>query len=127
MSEHPDAFETPAGGVPFEGGKFIKETIGGAGKKGDGKVRGVFVLRKEEDEVDLDKDEWDGEVNEGPELEGVRTTEERRGQAEYLGRERPGSEAKSVELDVEPRLTVEQYVFLYSSILFQVLEGIWGW
>jgi NADH dehydrogenase (ubiquinone) 1 alpha subcomplex subunit 5 len=97
IAEHPEVFTTPEGGVAHDGGKHLKEVF-------DGKS---FVTTKPDKAVDDLIDEWDGEENLGPELEGTRTTAERKGQS-VLGQKRPGSDTKSVEWEAEPKLTVEQ-------------------
>lgn len=97
IAEHPEVFNTPEGGVDHEEGKHVKDVKGGR----------VFVTSKVERKVDDTTEEWDGEVNEGPELEGTRSASDRRGQA-VIGMKRPGSDEKSVVWETEPKLTVEQ-------------------
>ena len=99
MSEHPDVFNTPEGGVDFDNARHTKNTR-------DGKM---FVVTKVDEEYDDTRVEWDGEEDTSPELEGVRTTEERKGQ-KVLGMERPGQDVKTIEWDPEPALTADQYV-----------------
>jgi NADH dehydrogenase (ubiquinone) 1 alpha subcomplex subunit 5 len=99
IAEHPEVFNTPAGGVDHDEGRHVKETK-------DGKQ---FVTSKIEKFVDDTIEEWDGEENLGPELEGTRTTQERKGQS-VLGKERPGTDTKTVQWDPEPALTAEQCV-----------------
>jgi len=120
MKEHPEVFTTPEGGIPHEEDKYVKKAVG----------QRHFVEVKPEKELDLDNDEWDGEVDGGPVLEGNRTTGERRGQAAHLGRERPGSDEKTVRLDPQPQLTAEQIEELERRIgaglieeVIQVAEG----
>lgn len=83
--------------MPHDEGRLIKEVIGGR----------EFVTKMPERESDGLTTEWDGEINEGPQLEGSRTAAERKGQSEW-GRERPGSDVKTVELEPEPMLTADQ-------------------
>jgi len=87
-----------------------------------GGKHGFFIreIRPKRDDRDT---EWDGEVNDGPTLEGTRTKEERAGQHEMImDMYRLWQEAKkrsaegtlaSAELEPEPKLTAEQYVFLH--------------
>lgn len=72
----------------------------------DGKV---YLVRQQPPEVDQRDQEWDGELNEGPELEGIRTQEEREDQV--LSAERkPLDDTKQVAWEDEPQLTADQYV-----------------
>ncbi|TAQ85564.1 hypothetical protein B7494_g6117 [Chlorociboria aeruginascens] len=119
LAEHPEVFTTTKGGVPFEGGKHIKDVKDGR----------IFVTTQLEKEVDYSREEWDGEENFGPELEGTRTTAERKGQAVF-GTPRPGSDAKTVKWAPEPALTIEQVEEIENKIgaglieeVIQVAEG----
>lgn len=98
LTEHPEVFNTPEGGVAHDKGRHIKETKDGRS----------FVVSKVEEEYDELKDEWDGEVAD-PELEGTRSTKDRKGQS-AIGVQRPGSDTKQVAWDPEPQLTAAQYV-----------------
>ena len=100
VKEHPEVFTTSQGGVPHDEEKHVKKTVGGS----------VFVIEKPEPEFNEVETEWDSEENTGPELEGTRTKEERAKQGAWGG-ERPGSDVKTVTLDPEPPLSVEQYVY----------------
>jgi NADH dehydrogenase (ubiquinone) 1 alpha subcomplex subunit 5 len=97
VAEHADVFDTPAGRVPYGGGKYLKHDIGGR----------QFVSTRHGRAHDDLVDEWDGEEQDGEELEGTRTEAERRGQA-ALGRERPGEDEKEVRLGAEPPLSAAQ-------------------
>ena len=100
IKAHPEVFNTPVGGVDHVGeekGKLTRTVVDG----------GVFVSSKEERAVDEINDEWDGEKDLGPELEGTRTSEERKSQIS-LAKERPGLDEKVVELEPEPKLSIEQ-------------------
>lgn len=121
IAENPNVFNTPTGGVDHDGGKHIKSVA-------DGKV---FVTTKIDRNIDDLVDEWDGEKNEGPELEGVRSTAERAGQA-ILGKKRPGSDepSKKITWESEPALTAEQVGEIENQIgaglieeVIQVAEG----
>lgn len=98
LKEHPEVFETAEGAVAHDEGRHIKETRGGT----------VFVTTKPTKEYDELTVEWDGEPDSGGELEGTRTTAERKGQAAEHGRERPGTDTKTVAWDPEPPLSAEQ-------------------
>jgi NADH dehydrogenase (ubiquinone) 1 alpha subcomplex subunit 5 len=97
LQEHPEVFETKEGTVAHDEGRHTKEVIGGK----------VFITTKAEKEYDELAVEWDGELDSGGELEGTRTTAERKGQA-AMGKERPGTDTKTVAWDPEPPLSAEQ-------------------
>lgn len=100
LEEHPEVFHTPEGEVEHDGGRHIKHTK-------DGKT---FIVSKLDVEYDDTRDEWDGEeVVE--ELEGTRSTEDRKGQS-VLGKKRPGQDIKQITWEPEPRLTADQYATL---------------
>lgn len=98
VAEHPDVFSTKEGGVAHDGSRHVKEVKNGR----------TFITTKQEKEYDELTVEWDGETDSGGELEGVRTTAERKGQAASHGRERPGTDTKTVKWDPEPPLNAEQ-------------------
>lgn len=98
IAEHPEVFNTPEGGVDYAGGRHVKVVL-------DGKT---FVNTKIEEERDELTEEWDGEKDLGPALEGSRTTAERESHLSKLGAERPGEDAKSVTWEPEPPLNSEQ-------------------
>ncbi len=99
IAEHPEVFNTPEGGVDYDGGRHLKEEF--AGK--------WFVTTKADPEDDDTVVEWDGEIDHGPELEGTRTTEERKGQS-VLGMKRPGEDEKQIKWEPEPLLSADQCV-----------------
>jgi NADH dehydrogenase (ubiquinone) 1 alpha subcomplex subunit 5 len=112
IAEHPEVFNTPEGGVDYDKGRHLKETFDGRS----------FVTTKLDMEFDDDTlNEWDGEEDLGPELEGTRTTAERKGQS-VLGMKRPGEDEKQVKWNPEPPLTADQYVMSQHCIL-QTLTG----
>jgi NADH dehydrogenase (ubiquinone) 1 alpha subcomplex subunit 5 len=55
-------------------------------------------------------EEWDGEVDEGPELEGSRTLEERE-DLRHIFERRDLSDVELVHLEPEPQLTADQWVY----------------
>jgi len=99
IAEHPEVFNTPEGGVDYKKGRHLKETFDGRS----------FVTTKLDMDIDDIEDEWDGEEDHGPELEGTRSTRDRKGQS-VLGMKRPGEDEKQVKWDPEPPLSAEQYV-----------------
>lgn len=96
MAAHPEVFTTPEGGVHYDSGRHVKINAG----------KGVFVSSKIDKEVDWSREEWDGEEGTA-ELEGTRSTEERKGQS-VLAMERPGEDEKQVVWENEPPLNVDQ-------------------
>ncbi|KAH9207745.1 ETC complex I subunit conserved region-domain-containing protein [Leptodontidium sp. 2 PMI_412] len=119
IAEHPEVFNTPEGSVAHDGARHVREVIGGK----------QFVTSQPADDHDELLTEWDGEKDEGPQLEGSRSALERKGQSEW-GMERPGSDVKSVELDPEPQLTADQISDIENKIgaglieeVIQVAEG----
>ena len=69
----------------------------------------VFVVGSRHEAGDVRTEEWDGEADEGGELEGIRTPEERKDQFNY-GDRKPLDNHQQVEWEDEPQLTAEQYV-----------------
>ncbi|KAG9257544.1 NADH-ubiquinone oxidoreductase 29.9 kDa subunit [Emericellopsis atlantica] len=67
----------------------------------------VFVVGHRHEGKDTREEEWDGEENEGPALEGARTPAERADQA-FLGDRKPLAEHEKVQWEDEPQLTAEQ-------------------
>ncbi|KAH7022489.1 ETC complex I subunit conserved region-domain-containing protein [Ilyonectria destructans] len=89
----------------------------------------IFIVGRKHEAGDIRVEEWDGEANEGGELEGARTAEERKDQA--LWAERKSLENhEQVEWDEEPQLTADQISELEHKIgaglieeVIQVAEG----
>ncbi len=98
IAEHPEVFNTPEGGVDYDKGRHVKETFDGRS----------FVTTKLDMEIDDTENEWDGEEDLGPELEGTRSTKDRKGQS-VLGIKRPGEDEKQIKWDPEPPLSADQY------------------
>ncbi|KAJ9635800.1 hypothetical protein H2201_000206 [Coniosporium apollinis] len=114
IEAHPDAFEKHGTGVKHSA----------AGKD--------FVTTRYAEEVDEREEEWDSEPIEAPELEGVRNSVERKGQAEAMQKEPAMAEtvAREFMLEPEPPLTIEQVNDLENRIgaglieeVIQVAEG----
>lgn len=70
----------------------------------------TYILRVEPVEKDIREQEWGGELNEGAELEGLRSEEEKKDQ-ESLFTRTPIELSKEVKWEPEPQLTADQYVF----------------
>ncbi|KAI9639956.1 hypothetical protein NHQ30_011686 [Ciborinia camelliae] len=112
MAAHPEVFTTPEGGIHFDEGRNVKLNVGGK----------VFVQSKNDKEVDWSREEWDGEVG-SAELEGVRSTQERKGQS-VLGKERPGEDEKQIVWENEPALNVEQIEEIENKIGAGLIEEV---
>lgn len=69
----------------------------------------IFVVGARHDQGDVRSEEWDGEGDEGAELEGIRTQEERQDQVLWAER-KPLEDHEKVEWEEEPQLTADQYV-----------------
>ncbi len=54
--------------------------------------------------------EWDGEIDEGPELEGSRPLEEREGLRQIFERKDLKDDIGQVAWETEPQLTADQWV-----------------
>lgn len=67
----------------------------------------VFVVGAKHEEGDVRVEEWDGEEDEGGELEGIRTSEERKDQVIWAER-KPLEDHEKVEWEDEPQLTADQ-------------------
>ncbi|KAH7327885.1 NADH-ubiquinone oxidoreductase 29.9 kDa subunit [Stachybotrys elegans] len=89
----------------------------------------VFVIGNRHEPGDIRVEQWDGEVNEGPELEGIRTEAEREDQSVWAER-KPLENHEQVEWMDEPQLTADQIHELEHKIgaglieeVIQVAEG----
>jgi NADH dehydrogenase (ubiquinone) 1 alpha subcomplex subunit 5 len=100
LAEHPDEF-TVASGSSVTGATAIKVERGGQ----------AFVVRHIPPEEDMRLQEWDGEVDEGPELEGSRAPDERQ-DLRHIFERRDIADVEHVEWEPEPQLTAEQWVFI---------------
>lgn len=96
LEAHPEYFQ--------EAARKTADGSHAAGLQRDGKF---FVLRKSKPQLDMRDEEWDGEPDEGPELEGSRTVEERKYQEAVF---QDPFEGVGVEWVDEPKLTAVQYV-----------------
>ncbi|KAK7423776.1 hypothetical protein QQZ08_008931 [Neonectria magnoliae] len=92
----------------------------------------VFIVGRKHEAGDIRVEEWDGEANEGAELEGIRTAEERKDQVLWAER-KPLENHEQVEWDEEPQLTADQISELENKIgaglieeVIQVAEGELG-
>ncbi|KAK0735913.1 ETC complex I subunit conserved region-domain-containing protein [Apiosordaria backusii] len=90
----------------------------------------AFVVRQLPSEVDMRYQQWDGEVNDGPELEGSRTQEEMEWHVRVQFERAEAMEQKQIDWEPEPQLTAEQISELENKIgaglieeVIQVAEG----
>lgn len=98
VTEHPDKFHIYQSGR-VDGTRAMRIESGGQ----------VFVVRHLPKDIDEREEEWDGEINEGPELEGPRTREERASQA-LIAERRDLKDLEQIEWEAEPQLTADQSV-----------------
>lgn len=103
VDQHPEHFDG-----------YARPTADGSTTAGVKRGGAFFVLRHKKPEVDERYQEWDGEENTGPELEGPRTTEERKYQAQAF-KENP-FEGEDVEWVDEPKLTIDQCVRIFLEL-----------
>lgn len=101
IAEHPEVFNTPAGGTPHDENKHVKVTKGGR----------QFVVSKTEKEVDDTREEWDSEEDTVGFSAGGVSEEEEAVDQPAVNPKRPGSDEKTILLDPEPQLTADQYVY----------------
>lgn len=101
IEKYPGVLDTPASGATEDGHRHAKQVVRGQ----------TFIHTQQEKEYDDLKHEWNNEPDEGPVLEGSRTTAERASQAKM-------GEAKPIDVDweavrkvftgKEPPLTADQ-------------------
>ncbi|KAL2170330.1 hypothetical protein VTG60DRAFT_5009 [Thermothelomyces hinnuleus] len=118
LSERPDEFDVK-GSDSVNGARAIKVERGGR----------AFVVRQIPQKEDMRYEEWDGEQDEGPELEGSRTLEERQ-DLRHIFERKDISDVEHVEWEPEPQLTADQIEELENKIgaglieeVIQVAEG----
>ena len=102
IAEHPEVFNTPAGEVPHDENKHVGVVRGGR----------QFVVSKAQREVDDTMEEWDAEEDTVGFSNGGMSEEDEAKVQDVGNQKRPGSDIKTVELDPEPQLTADQYVYL---------------
>jgi NADH dehydrogenase (ubiquinone) 1 alpha subcomplex subunit 5 len=117
VKQRPEQFRINSGRVDGSGARTVK--------LGDR----IFVVGSRHEAGDVRTEEWDGEHNEGGELEGIRTPEERKDQGDYADR-KPLEDYEQVEWEDEPQLTADQIQDLENKIgaglieeVIQVAEG----
>lgn len=94
LAKHPDRFDAVA-----------RPTADGSTAAGVQRGGRFFVVRKSKPVVDERYDEWDGEAESAGELEGSRTSEERKDQIQLF---KDPFDGEDVEWENEPALTVDQ-------------------
>lgn len=95
VDKNPEEFRTTSGRVDGSEARTVK-----MGNR-------VFIVGRKHEAGDIRYEEWDGELNEGPELEGIRTEEERQDQALWAER-KPLESHDQIEFPEEPQLTADQ-------------------
>ncbi|EQK97675.1 hypothetical protein G6O67_000300 [Ophiocordyceps sinensis] len=117
VSKNPDQFRFASGRVDGSEARTVKFRDR------------LFVVGSKHEEGDIRYEEWDGEENDGGQLEGIRTVAERKDQATWAER-KPLEDHEKVEWKDEPQLTAEQVSELEQKIgaglieeVIQVAEG----
>lgn len=95
ISEHPEQFRLASGRVDGSNARTVR--IGGQ----------TFVVGHQHEKADSRTEEWDGETDEGGELEGLRSAEERT-DVKLNAERTPLNDVKQVEWEPEPQLTADQ-------------------
>jgi NADH dehydrogenase (ubiquinone) 1 alpha subcomplex subunit 5 len=111
LGEHPDEFNVAAVGS-VSGARAVRLDRGG----------NTFVVHRIPAEQDIREQEWDGEVDEGPELEGSRTAEER-ADLKLIFERTDINDVDQVEWEHEPQLTADQCVFFFLLLGFAAREA----
>ncbi|KAF7560780.1 hypothetical protein G7046_g3364 [Stylonectria norvegica] len=83
----------------------------------------TFIVGRKHIPGDIRKEEWDGEEDEGAELEGIRTAAERADQALWAER-RPLEDHEKVEWVDEPQLTADQISELEVKLSAGLIEEV---
>jgi NADH dehydrogenase (ubiquinone) 1 alpha subcomplex subunit 5 len=111
IAAHPEEFKV-ASAARMDGVKAIRVERGGQ----------VFVVQQTPPERDERYTSWDGEIDEGPEKEGIRTEEERADQVLSAQRTELG-DVSQVEWELEPQLSVDQSVYPRLTVLRNELDS----
>ncbi|KAL2267491.1 hypothetical protein VTJ83DRAFT_4768 [Remersonia thermophila] len=119
LEQHPDQF-SGRHGDRVSGARAIRVDRGGD----------AFVVRHVPQKADIRDEEWDGEVDEGPELEGSRTLEEKQDLVHIFERADINDVEQEIPWEPEPQLTADQVAELEEKIgaglieeVIQVAEG----
>ena len=99
IDENPEQFAATTG-ASRSGAAAVMVERGGHG----------FVVSRLPQEEDMRYQEWDGEIDEGPELEGSRPLEEREGLRQIFERKDLKDDIGQVAWETEPQLTADQWV-----------------
>lgn len=117
VNKNPQQFRISSGRVDGSGARAVK--IGDR----------VFIVGSRHEPGDIRTEEWNGEEDEGGELEGIRTPEERKSQVVWAER-KPLEDHEKVEWEDEPQLTADQIHDLEQKLgaglieeVIQVAEG----
>ncbi|KAL8297283.1 hypothetical protein RB600_002320 [Gaeumannomyces tritici] len=114
IAEDPARFEASAAKGRVDGGSITRVERDGAS----------FLVRHMPRVRDVRDQEWDGEINEGPELEGSRTEEERTEQAVIFTRKPHDSPSAQTAWEPEPQLTADQIEEVENKIGAGLIEEV---
>ncbi|KAK3940675.1 ETC complex I subunit conserved region-domain-containing protein [Diplogelasinospora grovesii] len=112
LKEHPERFNVVSS-ASVDGAAASRVERGGQ----------VFLIRHLPKEEDMRYQEWDGEIDEGPELEGSRSLDEKR-DLELLAQRSDMHDSDKVEWESEPQLTAEQVYELEHKIGAGLIEEV---
>lgn len=98
VAAHPDSFNVTGLGR-VDGAQAVRVESGGQ----------AFVIRHLAKEEDERIEEWDGEIDEGPEPEGARPKAEKASQVLHTER-KDLKDVEQIEWEAEPQLTADQSV-----------------
>ncbi|ROT34825.1 NADH-ubiquinone oxidoreductase 29.9 kDa subunit [Sodiomyces alkalinus F11] len=117
LDNNPEGFRVASGRVDGSEAKIVK-----LGNK-------TFVVRRQHEEGDIRLEEWDGEADEGPGTEGLRTEEER-ANLRVLAERKDLRDVSPLQWKEEPQLTADQISKLETKLgaglieeVIQVAEG----
>ncbi|KAL2260615.1 hypothetical protein VTK26DRAFT_5318 [Humicola hyalothermophila] len=113
IREHPEQFNLAAAGDKSGADAVDFEKAGSA-----------FIVTRLPQEEDIRLQEWDGEPDEGPELEGSRTLEERQSLRQIFERKDANDTFDQVPWEPEPQLTAEQVAELENKIGAGLIEEV---
>ncbi|KJK83414.1 hypothetical protein H634G_01543 [Metarhizium anisopliae BRIP 53293] len=111
ISKNPEQFRVASGRVDGSEARTVK--------LGDR----VFIIGAKHEAGDIRYEEWDGEADEGGELEGIRTPAERQDQVIWAER-KPLQDHEKIEWEDEPQLTAEQVQELEHKIAAGLIEEV---
>ncbi|KAK7928131.1 NADH-ubiquinone oxidoreductase 29.9 kDa subunit [Apiospora marii] len=112
LAQHPDGFKIE-NRAARDGARMQVVQRGGQ----------TYMMRHAPQEKDVRHEEWDGEIDEGAELEGPRSEAERADQ-ELIFERQPMDTGKKVKWEAEPQLTADQVEEIETKIGAGLIEEV---